>query len=47
MTVDQEGNLYLAEVFGGRVAKFHPKQGADPAKIVGMELKPSTAGSTN
>ena len=35
MTVDQENNLYIAEVFGGRVQKFRPKAGADPAKIVG------------
>ena len=39
ITVDQEGNLYLAEVFNGRVQKFHPKPGADPAKMVGQELR--------
>jgi len=39
MTVDQEGNLYLAEVFNGRVQKFRPKPGADPAKLVGQELR--------
>jgi len=38
-TVDQEGNLYVAEVFNGRVQKFKPKPGADPAKIVGQELR--------
>ena len=37
ITVDQDGNLYLAEVFGGRVQKFRPKPGADPAKLVGPE----------
>jgi hypothetical protein len=37
ITVDQEGNLYLAEVFNGRVQKFRPKKGADPAKLVGPE----------
>jgi hypothetical protein len=47
LTVDQEGNLYIAEVFGGRVQKFAPKPGADKAKMVGMELKPGTATSTN
>jgi hypothetical protein len=39
ITTDQDGNLYLAEVFNGRVQKFRPKPGADPAKIVGQELR--------
>jgi len=39
ITVDQEGNLYLAEVFNGRVQKFRPKRGADPTKLVGPELR--------
>jgi len=39
LTVDQEGNLYTAEVFGGRVQKFRPKKGADPAKLVGQEVR--------
>jgi streptogramin lyase len=39
MTVDQEGNLYIAEVFNGRIQKFRPKPGADPAKLVGPELR--------
>ena len=39
MTVDQEGNLYIAEVFNGRIQKFRPKPGADPAKLVGQELR--------
>jgi hypothetical protein len=39
ITVDQEGNLYLAEVFNGRVQKFRPKPGADPAKLIGQELR--------
>jgi hypothetical protein len=38
-TVDQEGNLYVAEVFGGRVVKFRPKPGADKSKVVGQELR--------
>jgi sugar lactone lactonase YvrE len=37
LTVDPAGNLYIAEVFGGRVQKFRPKPGADPAKLVGPE----------
>ena len=32
-SADTEGNLYTAEVFGGRAQKFHPKAGADPAKV--------------
>ena len=43
ITTDQDGNLYLAEVFNGRVQKFKPKPGADPAKIVGQELRYSAA----
>jgi len=39
ITVDQDGNLYLAEVFAGRVQKFRPKPNADPAKLVGQERR--------
>ena len=39
LTVDQEGNLYVAEVFAGRVQKFRPKRNADPNKLVGQELR--------
>lgn len=39
MSVDQEGNLYLAEVNNGRVEKFHPRQGANPAFIVGQPIR--------
>jgi DNA-binding beta-propeller fold protein YncE len=46
ITVDQDGNLYLAEVFNGRVQKFRPKAGADPAKLVGPEHRYS-ATATN
>ena len=38
-TVDQEGNLYVAEVFNGRVQKFRPKKGADKSKLIGQELR--------
>jgi DNA-binding beta-propeller fold protein YncE len=47
LTVDQEGNLYIAEVFGGRVQKFAPKPNADKTKMVGIELKPGAATATN
>jgi sugar lactone lactonase YvrE len=43
LTTDQEGNLYVAEVFNGRIVKFHPKAGADPAKVAGQELRYSAA----
>jgi sugar lactone lactonase YvrE len=39
MSVDQDGNFYVAEVQNGRVQKFRPKQGADPAKVVGQEVR--------
>ena len=39
LTVDQEGNLYIAEVFNGRIQKFRPRPGADPAKLIGPELR--------
>ena len=39
ITTDQDGNLYLSEVFNGRTQKFRPKPGADPAKLVGQELR--------
>jgi DNA-binding beta-propeller fold protein YncE len=32
-SADSDGNLYTAEVFGGRAQKFRPKPGADPAKV--------------
>jgi hypothetical protein len=43
LTVDQAGNLYIAEVFAGRVQKFRPKPGADPAKLVGQEKRGKAA----
>ncbi len=35
-SVDPEGNLYVAETFGGRVQKFKPKKGADPARLIAV-----------
>jgi len=32
-SADSDGNLYTAEVFGGRPQKFVPRSGADPAHI--------------
>ena len=46
MTVDQEGNLYTAEVFNGRVQKFRPRPKVDPGKLVGQEVRyPGTPSS--
>ena len=39
ITTDQDGNLYLADCFAGRVQKFEPIPGADPAKMVGQILR--------
>ena len=33
-SVDQEGNFYVAEVDSGRVQKFRPREGANPAQLV-------------
>jgi hypothetical protein len=38
MSVDQEGNLYLAEVNNGRAEKFRPRAGANPALMVGKPV---------
>ena len=35
MSVDQEGNLYVAEVDSGRAQKFRPRPGANPAFLIG------------
>jgi hypothetical protein len=43
-STDTEGNLYVAEVYGGRAQKFTPKKGADPATLVGLPvLLPTSA----
>jgi len=39
MSVDQDGNLYVAEVFNGRIQRFVPKPNADPAKVIGQEVR--------
>ena len=39
ITTDQDGNLYISEVFAGRVQKFVPRAGADPRKLVGQQLR--------
>lgn len=37
--LDQRGNLYVADCFGGRLQKFAPQLGADPARLVGAILR--------
>ena len=39
ISVDQDGNLYLAEIYNGRAQKLSPKSGADPAKMVGQPAR--------
>ena len=38
MSVDSEGNLYIADYDNNRVLKFVPKPGANPARLVGQPL---------
>jgi len=38
MSVDQEGNLYVAEVDAGRFQKFRPRAGANPATLIGKPV---------
>jgi hypothetical protein len=40
-SVDQDGNLYTAEVWGGRPQKFIPRKGVDPALLVGQPIRPT------
>ena len=45
-SADTDGNLYTAEVFGGRSQKFKPRAGADPSHIYKPQpLMPKTAGT--
>ena len=37
-SADADGNLYTAEVFGGRSQKFRPRPGADPAHVYRPQL---------
>jgi DNA-binding beta-propeller fold protein YncE len=39
MSVDQEGNLYVAEVDNGRVQKFRPRAGANPDYLMAKPVK--------
>jgi len=39
MSVDPDGNLYLAEVNNGRAEKFRPRPGANPALLMGQRMR--------
>jgi hypothetical protein len=39
LSTDQEGNFYVAEVNNGRVQKYRPRPGANPAFMVGKPWK--------
>ena len=39
MSVDQDGNFYIAEVNNGRAQKFRPRAGANPAFMVGQPVR--------
>jgi len=47
ISVDSDGNLYVAEVDSGRVQKFKPRPGANPAYLVAKPVKPVWTNSTN
>jgi peptidylamidoglycolate lyase len=38
-SVDQDGNLFLAEVFNGRAQKLQPRRDADRARLVGQPIR--------
>ena len=38
-SVDSENNFYIADVHNGRIQKFSPKRGADPATLVGQRFE--------
>jgi hypothetical protein len=39
ISVDQDGNLYVSEVYNGRVQKFRPRKGANPDLLVGKPVR--------
>ena len=40
-TVDSDGNVYVAEVDNGGAQKYRPRQGANPAFMLGKPLRPA------
>jgi len=39
LSTDSEGNLYIPEIYNGRVQKFRPRPGADPSRLIGPLYK--------
>jgi len=39
MSVDTDGNFYVAEVDNGGVQKYRPRPGANPAFLVGKPIR--------
>jgi len=39
ISTDQDGNLFVGEVFNGRAQKFRPKAGADPSQLMGKQMR--------
>ena len=39
VSVDSEGNVYIPDLFNGRVQKFRPRKGADPKTLIGLLFK--------
>jgi hypothetical protein len=40
MSVDTEGNVYVAQFGGPWIDKYVPKAGADPSRLIGQPLRP-------
>ena len=36
LSTDSDGNLFVTEVWNGRIQKFRPRKGADPSQLVGQ-----------
>jgi peptidylamidoglycolate lyase len=39
ISVDQDGNLYIASVWDGRIQKFRPRKGANPEFLIGQPVR--------
>ena len=42
ISVDSEGNVYVAEVDNSGAQKFRPRPGADPAHLIGRATRPAS-----
>jgi sugar lactone lactonase YvrE len=41
LSVDSDGNFYVAEVDSGRAQKYKPRAGANPAFLVAKPVSPT------